>query len=86
MIVKSLKYLKRGGVAVALRAAMSALHGATVRAPARPPVARRRRPARTAGQRVVVEEETRSDVEGYEDVDAVVFVRQQNEEQRYARE
>ena len=69
-------------MAEAVRTAVAGLHGTSVRAAVRAPVARRGRPARTAGQRVVVEEQARRDVERNEDVNAVVLVRQQYEEER----
>ena len=77
-----MKHLQWGGVAEAVRTAVAGLHGTSVRATVRAPVARRGRPARTAGQRVVVEEQARRNVERDEDVNAVVLVRQQYEEQR----
>lgn len=40
----------------------------------------RRQRAGVVGHRMIVEEETRADVEGHEDVDAVVFVAGQDEE------
>ena len=63
-------------MAEAVRTVVACLQGGTsVRTAIRAPVARRGRPARTAGQRLVVEEQVRHDVERNKDVKALVLMR-----------